>query len=493
MRDRIGVIGRAVLILSFSILFRGFASAGSVKEPDVAGRFYPADRDELRRMIASFLDSATPGQVEGPVIGILSPHAGYEFSGPTAAFAYKLIKGKRYKTVVVIASNHRYPLRGISVYPDGVFRTPLGDIPVDKEFSGALIANVPGVVSNLRAFEQEHSLEVQLPFLQTVLEDWKLVPVMMGDASFEQCSMLSQQLAALIGKRDDVLLVASSDMYHGYDYDEARAADKASLEIVSGMDAAAVYNGVRSGNVQMCGGLPLTVVIGTARRLGHEKFYLLSRTDSAAVTGNEVKGVWTVGYASAVIDSPKGGDEMLLNKEQRKKMLETVRSVIETYLKTGQKPDIKETDPVLTKTMGAFVTLHKKGELRGCIGNIVGTQPLYLTIRDMAIESSTGDPRFPKVTLDELKDIDIEISVLSPLEKVKSAEDIVLGKHGVLVRRGLNSGVFLPQVADETGWSRDEFLSYLCAHKAGLPSDAWKDKKTELFVFTAEVFSEKEY
>jgi AmmeMemoRadiSam system protein A len=194
-----------------------------------------------------------------------------------------------------------------------------------------------------------------------------------------------------------------------------------------------------------------------------------------------------------VIDSPKGGDEMLLNKEQRKKMLETVRSVIETYLKTGQKPDIKETDPVLIKTMGAFVTLHKKGELRGCIGNIVGTQPLYLTIRDMAIESSTGDPRFPKVTLDELKDIDIEISVLSPLEKVKSAEDIVLGKHGVLVRRGLNSGVFLPQVADETGWSRDEFLSYLCAHKAGLPSDAWKDKKTELFVFTAEVFSEKEY
>jgi len=142
--------------------------------------------------------------------------------------------------------------------------------------------------------------------------------------------------------------------------------------------------------------------------------------------------------------------------------------------------------------MGAFVTLHKYGQLRGCIGNLIGEKPLYLTVIDMAIESAVDDPRFPPLKLEELKDIEIEISVLSPLEKIDDPKDIILGKHGVLVRKGFRSGVFLPQVAEETGWSKEEFLSYLCSHKAGLPPYAWKEKDTELYIFTAEVFSEKE-
>jgi AmmeMemoRadiSam system protein A len=142
--------------------------------------------------------------------------------------------------------------------------------------------------------------------------------------------------------------------------------------------------------------------------------------------------------------------------------------------------------------MGAFVTLNKQGDLRGCIGNLVGDKPLYLTIRDMAVEAAVGDPRFPAVELAELKDIKIEISVLSPLKRINSIDEIQLGTHGVLVRQGFHSGVFLPQVATETGWSKEEFLSNLCAHKAGLSPDAWKDKSLEIYIFTAEVFSEKE-
>ncbi|MCX5713054.1 MAG: AmmeMemoRadiSam system protein A [Candidatus Omnitrophica bacterium] len=168
------------------------------------------------------------------------------------------------------------------------------------------------------------------------------------------------------------------------------------------------------------------------------------------------------------------------------------RNSIETYLRSGKKLGMNESDPVLSKELGCFVTLHEKGELRGCIGNMTGRQPLYLAVRDMAIESATGDPRFAQVSLSELKDIDIEISVLSPLEKVKSIDDIQMLKHGVLVKCGYNSGVFLPQVAQETGWSKEEFLSQLCSQKAGLKADAWKDKNTELYVFTAEIFSEKE-
>jgi AmmeMemoRadiSam system protein A len=173
-------------------------------------------------------------------------------------------------------------------------------------------------------------------------------------------------------------------------------------------------------------------------------------------------------------------------------LLELARKTIETNLKDGKKLAVTETDPLLKEEMGAFVTLHKHGELRGCIGNIVGKGPLYLTVRDMAIEAATGDPRFPPVEPPELKDIEIEISVLSPLEKIDDPEKIKMGVHGVLVRKGFYSGVFLPQVATETGWSREEFMSNLCAHKAGLPKDAWKDGSCDIYIFSAEVFSEKE-
>ena len=180
----------------------------------------------------------------------------------------------------------------------------------------------------------------------------------------------------------------------------------------------------------------------------------------------------------------------MLNSQQRRKLLGIARASINTYLQTGKKIEISETDQVLQQEMGAFVTLNKNGQLRGCIGNLSASQPLYLTVKDMAVEAAVDDPRFGALTLSELKDIDIEISALSPLKKVDSADKIELGKHGVLVRKGYQSGVFLPQVATETGWSKEEFLNNLCSHKAGLSPDAWKDKNTELYIFNAEVFSE---
>ncbi len=183
--------------------------------------------------------------------------------------------------------------------------------------------------------------------------------------------------------------------------------------------------------------------------------------------------------------------EGLLNDVQRKRLLKIARQALESYIKTGKAPELKEDDPVLNKELGAFVTLHKRGDLRGCIGNMIGKGPLYLTVRDMAIAASTQDHRFPKVTKDEFADIDIEISVLSPMEKIKDPSEIVMGKHGVLVRSGFRSGVFLPQVAEQMNYDREAFMNSLCAHKAGLPADAWKKGECEIFVYTAEVFGEK--
>jgi AmmeMemoRadiSam system protein A len=181
----------------------------------------------------------------------------------------------------------------------------------------------------------------------------------------------------------------------------------------------------------------------------------------------------------------------MFNSQQKTKLLEIARASINQYLETGKKMELSENDPGLQQEMGAFVTLNKHGELRGCIGNLVASQPIYLTVKDMAVEAAADDPRFAKLTLSELKDVEIEISVLSPLKRVDSAQSIELGKHGVLVRKGYQNGVFLPQVATETGWSKEEFLNNLCAHKAGIAADAWKDKDTQLYIFTAEVFSEK--
>jgi len=442
-------------------------------------------------MIDSYLAAAKPKEVPGDIFALISPHAGYEFSGRIAAFGYKLIQGKHYTTVVVLGVSHHKPFRGAAVYPDGAMCTPQGDVPVDSAFAQQLLDKDPDIFAGPGAFDGEHSVEVQLPFLQKTLVGFKVVPVIMGDNDLAACEKLGALIAGAVGARKDVLVVASSDMYHGYDYDEADAVDAVTLSYLSKMDDTGLYEALRNGTAQLCGGFPVVTAMLAAHKLGHDKLFMLAHTNSAVATGNKKKGVWTVGYTSCAIDREGGKD--MLNKEQKKQLLTLARRSIETYLSTGKKLEVSESDQLLQTEMGAFVTLSEHGQLRGCIGNMVGRQPLYLTIRDMAVEASTGDPRFAQVKLPELKDISIEISVLSPLERVDSPDKIVMGTHGVMVRQGFRSGVFLPQVAQETGWSKEEFLSTLCTQKAGLPADAWKDKSTELYVYTAEVFSEKDF
>ncbi|MBF0478458.1 MAG: AmmeMemoRadiSam system protein A [Candidatus Omnitrophica bacterium] len=181
-----------------------------------------------------------------------------------------------------------------------------------------------------------------------------------------------------------------------------------------------------------------------------------------------------------------------LTVDQQKRLLVIARSTMETYIQTGKVLNFDEKDLRLQDEEGAFVTIHKNGQLRGCIGNIIGQGPLLKTVRDMAIASATQDPRFEPVTPAELKDLELEISVLSKPRPIKSVDEIKMGEHGVIVKKnGIRLGIFLPQVATETGWSKEKFLSELCSQKAGLPADAWKDPATTLEIFTAQVFSEK--
>ncbi|MBP7216567.1 MAG: AmmeMemoRadiSam system protein B [Candidatus Omnitrophica bacterium] len=494
-----------VIAVSFQ-MSAGSCCASDIKHPNVAGQFYPSDPELLSAMVEECMKEAPPAQAKEHVLALIVPHAGYGFSGKIAASGYNLIKNKPYTTVVVIGASHHVPFSQASIYAQGGFQTPLGVIPVDVEFAKQLLDKDEEIVFKPEVFDKEHSIEVQLPFLQKSLTDFRIVPILMGRASSDTCKKLAGLLQAAIGARQDVLVVASSDMYHGYDAKEAEKIDAKTIACLKTMDPEELFFGLHDDKYQMCGGLPVVVTLLLAKNLSLNTISILAQTNSAEVTGNTTKGDWTVGYMSAAIQGTyKGavetktvapaqteGEKTMFNQAQKDHLLQLARNSIETFLKTGKKLEVTETDPALMQEMGAFVTLNSASGLRGCIGSLIGAQPLYLTVRDMAVEAAVGDPRFPSVKLDELKRIHIEISALSPLERVPSADAIKLGTHGVIVRRGGHSGVFLPQVATETGWSKEEFLSELCSQKAGLAPDAWKDPSTELYVFTAEVFSEKD-
>ena len=492
--------------------------ASDIKSAEFSGQFYPAEKEKLTARLGEFLDQAAVSYRPEDILLLISPHAGFGYSGPTAAYGYKSVRGKPYKTVIILGTSHHQSFNGASVYAQGSFETSLGLLEIDEEFANKLIGRCPDIFVNTAAFSNEHSIEVQLPFLQSVLRDFKIVPVIIGDCSLITCKKIAALFKEAIGVRKDVLLVVSTDLYHGYDILEAEQTDNLTLGLIKKMDYAGLYYSLREAQAQGCGGLAVVIALEIAKESGYAKVKVLKHTNSAIVTGETVLGQWTVGYASCIVFKPAfranqgtcpgqelghfssvgklhesalvGKGENMLNSQQRKKLLEIARASINTYLKTGKKMELSETDPVLIQEMGAFVTLSKHGELRGCIGNLSASQPLYLAVRDMAVEAAVDDQRFSALTLLELKDIGIEISALSPLRKVDSAEQIELGKHGVLVRKGYQSGVFLPQVARETGWSKEEFLNHLCAQKAGLAQGAWKDKNTELYIFDAEVFSE---
>lgn len=195
-------------------------------------------------------------------------------------------------------------------------------------------------------------------------------------------------------------------------------------------------------------------------------------------------------FASMLL--PQGGVmDQILSKEEQKILLKLARDTIEMWVKEHKKPPLPQAKGLFGEACGAFVTIHKKDQLRGCIGNMIGYGPLIETIQEMAIASSTGDPRFHPVRPEELNDIDIEISVLSPMREIKDVNEIEVGKHGILMSRGMFHGVLLPQVATEYGWDRTTFLMHTCL-KAGLPEDAWQDPKTKIEIFSAQVFGEKD-
>lgn len=491
---------KGALFILILLLIPSFCFAqGPAKKADLAGSWYPKSPEKLSKMLDGYIEKAELKNTPTGIKAVIVPHAGLIYSGPVAAYAYKAVSGMDIDTIILIGFSHRKYYNAISVYDRGSFETPLGPLPVDEDLAQKLMLSHDKFYFNAEAFEGENSVELELPFIRHAFKDRdiKIVPIAMGVQSYENAQVLADSLYELLKDRDKFLIVASTDMSHFHPYGEANAIDGLAIDTIKKFDSKELFDKTSFKKCEFCGIGAVVSAMMAAKKLGADSVEILKYANSGDTAGRKDN---VVGYLSAALykngqktndAAPEGEKEMgMLTEEQKNRLLQIARETMETYIKTGKRLDLKEDDPLFNREMGAFVTVHKKGQLRGCIGNIIGRGPLYLTIKNMAIESSTGDPRFSPVSVNELGEIDIEISVLSELEKITDPNTIEIGKHGVLVRRGFRSGVYLPQVGTETGWSREEFMNSLCASKAGLSQDAWKKGEVDIYVFTAEVFGE---
>ncbi|MGB7572615.1 MAG: AmmeMemoRadiSam system protein B [Thermodesulfobacteriota bacterium] len=466
-----------------------------IREPAVAGAFYPDNPEVLSRDVRRYLENAKKEQLEGEIVALISPHAGYMYSGQVAAYAYKLIEGKAFDSVVVVAPSHRALFKGASLYDRGGYRTPLGTVPVDVQLSKKMMGQWKEIQFLPEAHSQEHSLEVQIPFLQVALKSFKLVPIVMEPYwSWETCQHLASAIAEAVKGRK-VLLIASSDLSHFHSYEEAVRLDKIILNHIDRFDPEGLSRDLKNGSCEACGGGPIISIMLAAKALGANRGKVVKYLNSGDVTGDRSR---VVGYGAGVLYKAAGGKEKMkdekkvgvdlgLNQEEKKTLHHIVRTVVENKARGKAVPEFKIESPVLKENRGAFVTIHKRGQLRGCIGYIEGHGPLHKTIEDMAEAAAFRDPRFSPVSESELPELEFEVSVLTPLKKIKDVNEIQVGKHGIYLKKGWYSGLLLPQVATEYGWDRQTFLEHTC-QKAGLPSTAWKEKETEIYIFSADIF-----
>ena len=429
----------------------------------IAGSWYPEDPEELTTMVDGFLAAVEPS--DGNPIALIVPHAGYVFSGPVAAYGFKQMTNADYDTAVIIASDHQYPISDpISIWAEGGFETPLGVIPVDTELSAAIIASDSRITFDAMAHEGEHPIEIELPFLQRVCPQCRIVPILMGDDSQESIQILAEALIEVLpGKR--AVVIASSDLSHYPSFDDAYVVDGATLAAIETGDPDYVKNSIESlmavgfPNLSTCacGEGPIQVAMYVAEGLGSDTISVLSYANS----GHSPYGDQTqvVGYGAVMFWKY---DPLELTSAQQAELLSLARTTLIEYLNAGTMPEYETDDPVISRRSGAFVTLKKNGELRGCIGNLRGNTPLYRVVQEMTISAATSDPRFPQLTLEELDQINIEISVLSPLKRITDIDMIEVGTHGLVIHQAGMQGVLLPQVAIEEGWDRQAFLENLC-------------------------------
>ncbi|MGE4586743.1 MAG: AmmeMemoRadiSam system protein B [Mangrovibacterium sp.] len=490
----------AVVLLTMPGVSRGQPAGGytRIRLPAVAGSFYPAEPNALISQLAGYLRSAGKSPESGRIAALIVPHAGYVYSGEVAASAYAVLEQEQaFERVFVIGTSHHVWLKGGAVDTHDGYRTPLGVVPVDTELVGRLIRSRDVFEERPDAFEKEHSIEVQLPFLQYRLKHgFKLVPVLVGQASASSCREIARTLRPYFNERN--LFVVSSDFSHYPGYEGALKADGACGEAIQTNSADNFIAAVRRNEAaripglatSACGQGAIMSLLGlSGETQGMEVKHLRYMNSGDSPFGDRKR---VVGYHAFAFLREEQGASFSLDREEKLQLLKLAREAIRDRLSGKPLPEIREADlsGQLKVPCGAFVSIYKKGKLRGCIGRMTSPEPLYQVVQKMAVAAATGDSRFEPLRLSETGQMELELSVLSPLRRISSISEFQPGKHGIYMVRGNRSGTLLPQVGTETGWSREELLDHCARYKAGIGRDGWKH--AELYIYEALVFGEKD-
>jgi AmmeMemoRadiSam system protein B/AmmeMemoRadiSam system protein A len=474
------------------------------REPVVAGIFYPAEAQELTDLVDELLMAAEAREGDPPLAEagarprlVVAPHAAYRYSGPITALAFKTLMGRGYRRAVLIGRSHHALFDGVAAAPEAAWRTPLGVIEVDRDFLGRLGERGNWLHHSRAPHDSEHSLESLVPFVQRTLgAAATIVPLLLGGDDELTEAALSEALADLMD--DATVVIVSADLSHYPRQADAERLDTRTVRGVMTGDVAAfraaisevMAEGAAGEETATCGAAAIAVGMRVADRLGLTA-RMLGYATSGDAPGGDKKRV--VGYAAlaflgpAAILVPVGHGELEAAEQQAALLI--AHETLQAAFRGGRYEP--QTDlPGLLRPSGVFVTLRKDGALRGCIGAVSTSRPLAEGIRDMTLAAAFSDERFEPLAAGELADASVELTVLSPLVRIADPRLIEVGKHGVMVERGKQSGVFLPQVAVEAGYDRRQLLRQLCVQKAGLPADCWQDPETKICVFTAQVIRE---
>lgn len=477
------------------------------RRPIVAGQFYPSDATRLTQIIQEFSDHAIAGSNTDKTIAIISPHAGYPFSGKVAASSFKQINAdKAYDNIFILASSHQTMFEGASIYSKGNYETPLGEIKVNQELANQLINNHSVFNYVPQAHSAEHSLEVQLPFLQyNRNQPTQIVPVVLGTKDPKDCKNIAEILKPYFNGNN--LFVISTDFSHYPAYDDANNIDKVTARAIKMNDPEVLLETLESNKgmsieglrTSLCGWTSVLTLLYMSETLENVDIDLIDYQNSGDSEYGDKRNV--VGYQSIAFRLKNPGkikeseeqkkEGFTLQNDEKKALLTLSRNTLEYYVYKKEVPSLEASkySELLSMKLGAFVSLYQRdGSLRGCIGNLFSNKPLIESIKELTIASATNDPRFSPVSKNEIEQITIEISVLSPLKRIADINEIELGKHGILIRKDHHSGTFLPQVANKTNWSVEEFLGHCSRDKAGIGWDGWK--KADIYIYEAHVFSE---
>ena len=483
---------------------KGQSATPVVRPATQANRFYTGDARELSEEVDSFLALHRDDTKYSNVAALIVPHAGYYFSGNVAASAYMAIDTKKqYKRIFLLGPSHHEWLDGASVNTEAdYYATPLGNVKVDHETAMKLTTtdctDDTDFFYRPEAHDREHCLEVQLPFLQrfftlysslSTQEMPPIVPIVISTNDYDKLKRIAEVLKPYF--TDENLFVISSDFSHYPSYEDAYEVDAKTGKAIETGDVeefiATINANARSGkrnlHTSACGEFAIITLMLMLDQ-NYEVKHLVYQ-NSGDIDNHDHSRV--VGYHSfAILRNDNTG--FTLSDADKKALKEIAFNSIRDSLdgKPIAQPIVNCQLSILNSKCGAFVSLHKHGHLRGCIGHFGEDYPLHEIVAEMARAAAFEDPRFMPVTRDELNDLDIEISVLTPMRRIQSLEEFELHRHGIYIKKGYRSGTFLPQVADEVNWTKEEFVGHCSQDKAGLGWDGWRD--AELYVYEAIVF-----